>query len=236
MSECTVVKSKAAYHSPLREAQAAATRLRILEACVSLMSKGLELTFTGVAAAAGVQERTVYRHFPAKADLEAGLWSWISERLTHADFSPSTEDALVATMRKSFLGFDAGSQLVTAMLHSTQGLQVRLGQQPERRAMFEACVDNAIPEAPAQVREAAAAALQVLYSATAWESLGTFWGMDGARAADTIELAIRSLLAGLRLSFGASTRLRGPPSLPSHPSRAANPDYLSIALQHEESP
>jgi AcrR family transcriptional regulator len=42
-----------------------------LAACVTLMSRGADLTYASVAAEAGVQERTVYRHFPKKEDLEA---------------------------------------------------------------------------------------------------------------------------------------------------------------------
>jgi AcrR family transcriptional regulator len=220
----------------LRQAQAAATRARILEACVSLMGTGAELTYSGVATAAGVQERTVYRYFPTKTDLEAGLWAWIADHFTHIDFSPTTEDALVAAMRQSFFGFDAGSQLVTAILHSSQGLEVRRGQQTARRAMFEACVNNAVPEAPAEIRQQAAAALQVLYSAPAWELLRTFWAMDGAQAADVIELAIRSLLAGLRRSVGPVRRERAPPALPSHVSRCAIQQTSPSFLSHEEFP
>jgi hypothetical protein len=67
-----------------------------------------------------------------------------------------------------------------------------------RRAMFEACVDSAVPGAPPQVRERAAAVLQVLYSGASWDLLRDFWDMDAAAAADAIELGIRSLLRGLR--------------------------------------
>jgi len=56
-----------------------------------------------------------------------------------------------------------------------------------------------VPEAPLLIRIRAAAALQVLYSATTWEGLRYFWGMDAAQAADAVELAIRAMLAGLRL-------------------------------------
>ena len=188
---------KAAYHSPLRASQAAATRERIVAACVTLMRQGIELTYALVAAGAGVQERTVYRHFPKKEDLEDALWNWILQHLTHADFAASDVEQLIAAMRESFTGFDADARLIQAMLHSPQGLDVRRRQQPARRAMFEACVDNAAPGLPAPVREQAAAAVQVLYSAVSWELLREFWDMDAAAAADTIELAIRSLLSGL---------------------------------------
>ncbi len=176
----------------------AATRARILEACASVMETGADLTYSNVAEAAGVQQRTVYRHFPTKADLEAGLWDWIIEHLTHADFVARSEEELVVAMRTSFVGFDAGAPLIQAMLHSHQGLEIRLRQQARRRVMFEACIEEAVPEAPALIRTRAAAALQVLYSAASWEFLRSFWGMDAAQAADTIELAIRALLDGLR--------------------------------------
>jgi len=191
------MKSRSGYHSPLRQAQAAATRSRILAACASLMQSGTELTYSAIAKAADVQERTVYRHFPSKTDLQTGLWEWITTRLTHTDFEPRSTDELIANMRNAFDGFDASAPLVQSMLHSPQGIEVRVRQQPGRHAMFRGCVDAAAPQVPPQVRERAAAALQVLYSAPSWDLLRTFWNMDASQAADTIELAIRSLLAGL---------------------------------------
>ena len=192
------MKTQSKYNSPLRQAQAEATRTRILEACVSVMETGADLTYSNVAEVAGVQERTVYRHFPTKADLEAGLWDWIIEHLTHADFKARSEDELVDAMRTSFTGFDAGAPLIQAMLHSPQGLEIRQRQQPNRRVMFEACVEETVPEAPPLIRTRVAAVLQVLYSAAAWEFLRSFWGMDATQAADAVELAIRAMLVGLR--------------------------------------
>jgi len=193
------------YHSPLRASQAAATRERIVAACVTLMRRGADLTYASVAAEAEVQERTVYRHFPKKEDLGDALWGWIIEHRTHGDFSARNEGQLVAAMRRSFAGFDAEATLIETMLHSPQGLDVRRRQQPPRRVMFLACVDDAVPGMPPQARERAAAALQVLYSAASWELLRNFWQMDAAEAADTIELGIRSLLRGLRLDAGQGT-------------------------------
>ena len=170
-----------------------------MSACVALMQRGADLTYASVAAQAEVQERTVYRHFPKKEDLEAALWDWIVQRLTHADFAARDEEQLVAAMRESFAGFDADAPLIQAMLHSPQGLDVRRRQQPIRRAMFEACVDSAVPGAPPPVRERAAAVLQVLYSAASWDLLRSFWDIDATEAADVIELGIHSFLSGLRL-------------------------------------
>jgi len=191
------MKPGGTYHSPLRASQAAATRERIVAACVALMRRGADLTYASVAAEAGVQERTVYRHFPKKEDLEAVLWDWIVQRLTHADFAARDQEELVAAMRESFAGFGADAPLIQAMLHSPQGLQVRRGQQPMRRAMFEACIDSAVPGVPPPVRDRAAAVLQVLYSAASWDLLRSLWDMDAAEAAEVIELGIRCFLSGL---------------------------------------
>lgn len=193
------MKAGATYHSPLRASQAAATRDRIVAACLALMRQGGDLTYASVAAGAGVQERTVYRHFPKKEDLETAVWDWIVRHLTHADFAATDEAQLVAAMRESFAGFDAAAPLIQATLHSPQGLEVRRSQQPARRAMFEACVDSAVPGAPPEVRDRAAAVLQVLYSAASWDLLRSFWDMDAAGAADAIALGIRCLLSGLLL-------------------------------------
>jgi AcrR family transcriptional regulator len=187
------------------------------------MESGTDLTYSAIARAAGVQERTVYRHFPTKADLQTGLWQWITSRLTHTHFAARTTDELVADMRNAFAGFDVSAPLVQSMLHAPQGIEVRVRQQPARQAMFQACVDSAVPGAPAEVRERAAAALQVLYSAPSWDLLRTFWNMDASQAADTIELAIRSLLAGLpAVSQGrplppAAHDAPGRPDTTSHP-------------------
>jgi AcrR family transcriptional regulator len=216
------MKARPAYHSPLREEQAAATRTRILEACVEIMQSSGDLTYGSVAASAGVQERTVYRHFPTRSDLQSGLWGWILEHLTHVDFSASTTDELVSAMRSSFEGFDAGAPLIRAMLHSPQGLEVRLSQQAARRAMFQACADSALPGAPPHARLRASAALQVLYSAQSWELLRAFWDMDASEAAGVVELAIRSLITGLQLRFGVEITDRASAQAPTA-SRHASP-------------
>jgi AcrR family transcriptional regulator len=205
------MNDRRAYHSPLREQQAAGTRSRIVDACVALIRDGRELTFGAVARAARVQERTVYRHFPSKDALEAAVWTWIVENLTHADLTAASEEELVGAMRRSFAGFDTGAGLIEAMLHSPQGLAIRQSQQPARRAMFERCARAGVPGASDETCARLAAMLQLLYSATAWEQLRSFWGTDADTSADIVQDAIRLLLAGAR-EQATSTTTRARPS------------------------
>ena len=63
-----------AYVSPLRDQQAEATRLSIVEAVARVLARGVvELSVPAVAKEAGVSVATVYRHFPSKSDLVRGL-------------------------------------------------------------------------------------------------------------------------------------------------------------------
>lgn len=111
----------------------------------------------------------------------------------------------MAALRQSFNGFDAGAPLIRAMLRTPQGLAVRKARQPTRRAMFERCVDAAAPGLPAEVRSRAASALQVLYSAPAWDLLRSLCELDGAEAAEVVALGIRALLAGLPTTVPSDT-------------------------------
>jgi AcrR family transcriptional regulator len=198
----TDMKAPTKYHSPLRQAQAAATAQRILEAVRTVLERGDEPTFALVADAAGCQERTVYRHFPTKEDLAAAFWDWQYSLVGPRDWSLGTEAQLLALIDRSFRSFDEHPELIKAMLHTRHGRAARLTENDQRRAMAERCVDDAVPGLDAERRRQAAAATQLLFSAAAWEVLRDYWDMDGETAAATACLALTAMLEGLR---GSST-------------------------------
>ena len=80
------------YSSPLRAEQAAATRDRIVDATVALLQDNDVSAFgmQDVADRAGVAVRTVYRAFPTKDDLIAGVLEAIKERFEAAAGAPPT--------------------------------------------------------------------------------------------------------------------------------------------------
>jgi AcrR family transcriptional regulator len=194
------MKTKGGYHSPLREAQAAATSQRILEAVGVVLERGEEPTYALVAEAAGCQERTVYRHFPTREQLAAAFWDWQYSILGPRDWSLGTEAELVALIDRSFRAFDEHPELVKAMLHTRHGRDARLSENDERRAMAQRCVDDAVPGLSRRQRRQAAAATQLLFSAAAWEVLRDYWDMDGEQSAATVSLALTAMFEGLRRS------------------------------------
>jgi len=189
----------APYSSSLREAQAAATHKQILEAVAHLIESAEEPTYAAIAARAGVQERTVYRHFPSKDDLyEAFWWMVVDARLGATGYDATDLDSLLHDVERTFRGFDRNVRLVTEMLHSKHGLAIRLRPNDQRRKMFERIVKNELPGADATTRRRAAAATQLLYSGMAWHSMRAYWAMDGGEAFASVAQALRAMFASLR--------------------------------------
>lgn len=74
-------ESHRSYHSPLREEQVRKTRDLILDALTELLAdrRSDEITTREIAAQAGVSQPTVYRHFPDRTALLAGLTARVNE-------------------------------------------------------------------------------------------------------------------------------------------------------------
>lgn len=192
------MNTRAPYHSRLRDAQAAGTRRRILEAVAAVLERGEEPTYALVAAEAGCQERTVYRHFPAREELASAFWDWQYEALGPSDRSPSSVEDLAPWIARNFRAFDERPELVRAMLHTRHGRAARLSANAERQSMTFRCVDGSLPGLDRRTRRRVAAATHVLFSAGAWELLRDYWDMNAAEAAETMRLALSALYEGVR--------------------------------------
>lgn len=86
------------YSSPLRAEQAAATRLRVLDAAIDLLHEADsgDVAIPDVAERAGVSVRTAYRVFPTSEDLLEGVLAEVSTRFeSNAGTMPTTLDEYV---------------------------------------------------------------------------------------------------------------------------------------------
>ncbi|MBZ6076351.1 TetR/AcrR family transcriptional regulator [Microvirga puerhi] len=78
------MSSVRAYNSPLREEKTRETREAILAALFELMDSASapdEISTEAIAQKAGVQRRTIFRHFATKDDLLAAFWPWLNARI-----------------------------------------------------------------------------------------------------------------------------------------------------------
>lgn len=191
-----------AYNSPLRDQQMQETREAILMALYELMSEEDapdDIAIEAIAQQAGIQRRTVFRHFPAKADLLTAFWPWLNARIG-TNVAPETLQDLLDGPKTAFPKFDAHEGAMRAALHSRTGREMRMGTVPARRARFAAALAPAIGSlAPADARKVEALA-HLLFSASAWEALKDYGGLTGTQAGETASWALEVILSAVTTS------------------------------------
>lgn len=189
-------RTRRPYISPLREALALDTRERILETVAGFMRSGAPepLTIDAIARRAGIERRTVFRHFSSRDALLAAFWVWINERY-FTDSLPSTLDELTTAPRRVFEQFDAEEGIVRGSLHSEAGRAMRLGAVAARRLAFRKAVRELGSESDPVAARHFEVISHALFSAAAWETMRDYADVDGREAGDAVSWAL-SVLAG----------------------------------------
>ncbi|MET0457604.1 MAG: TetR/AcrR family transcriptional regulator [Ilumatobacteraceae bacterium] len=178
----------------VEQAKATLVRTRVLDAVSELIATGDDVTFAKAAAAAGVPERTLYRYFPNRDALIAGLFDHVNRRIGFEGSLPTTRSEMTAMVERVFPGFDTVAPVVAELLASPEGRRARLFGADGRRAAALALVADARPDLDPQAGRHLAAVVQVLGTAAVWQALHDFWDMDGAEGAAAVTTAIETLL------------------------------------------
>jgi AcrR family transcriptional regulator len=181
-------------------------RRRMLEGVSAVLKRGEPLTYAAVAQAAGVAERTLYRHFPKREALLAAVFAWANERIGFRGQYPADQAELTELVRRAFPGFDALAPVIEELLLTPEGRQARLASRTERQHATLALVRQEAPGLDRSSERRVAAVLQLLTSAATWQSLRDYWDMDGEQAAETAALALELLLSGARARAKAGKR------------------------------
>jgi AcrR family transcriptional regulator len=177
----------------LRDAYKDQTRERILDAALAEMAETESLTMKGVAARAGVTERTVFRHFATRDLLIEAIWPRMQSRVRSRGF-PNTADTLIGMPGYLFPEFDKEAGLVRASVYSPAGREVRLRANEQRQAAFLQAVADAHPHLDPARRRRLAAVCQLINSAYAWSVMKEFWDLDGEGAGQAASEALSVLL------------------------------------------
>jgi AcrR family transcriptional regulator len=182
----------------LSQARADLVRQRILDGAAALLKSGGPLTFAGVAAVSEVGERTIYRHFPTREALLAGLFAWSNQRIGFDGAPPTDAECFNALVERAFPGFEAIEPVIRELLSAPEGRSARLSDLKRRRAAAIALVRHEAPGLNKMETRQVAAVVQLLATASAWSTLRDYWEMDGEEAASAVTTAVRLILDGAR--------------------------------------
>jgi AcrR family transcriptional regulator len=185
----TTDRQRRAYDGTRRREQAAETRRRIVEAGSALLHVSPvrdwdSLTIRAVAERAGVNERTVYRHFTN----EQGLRSAVMHRLEEEagiDLAGMRLDDVTGVARRIF-------EHVASFPPAARPALDPILTDANRR-QHEALLDALRAEAgdwPDRARTMAAGVLDVLWSVAAYERLVGDWGLSSEEAVAATEWVI----------------------------------------------
>jgi AcrR family transcriptional regulator len=192
----------------LRERQMAATREEILDVAMEMLSTGADKGFSheAIAAAAGMGARTVYRHFPDRAQLMQALWVRLREQ-TNTRF-PAHEEEIVAFIRAAFREFDEREPLIRAVLNSAAGTEVRERGGAEGRPAFARSLGPLLAGRSANERAQIIAVFIAIYSAPFWQLLRDRGGLSGPDAQQAAAWAMETLIKSLRTNGKGKTNAR----------------------------
>jgi AcrR family transcriptional regulator len=197
------------YDSPVRRAQVAETRERILDAGSALVHEfeswdWRPLTFRAVAERAGVGERTVYRHFATEQALHEAVMQRLAEE-SGVVYEGLTIDEVSRIGAKVF----ASMATFAAPSWNDDETGVFLAEDERRKAALVAAVEATTTGWSDEERTRAAAALDVLWTAPSYQRLVTGWKLGADEAADVIDWMITLVADAIRAGH-APTPARRP--------------------------
>ncbi|MCA9647811.1 MAG: TetR/AcrR family transcriptional regulator [Polyangiaceae bacterium] len=187
-------KSSRAYKSPLREAQAEATRERVVEAAIRLIAKDpTTFTIPGVAKSAGVSQPTVYRLFPDKESLTDAAREAVRKR-AGVDPSPSigSED-LIKRQIHSILRMSKEPPEVLGALGPLNSAQLSDAGLQERHAYIATALREELRGVPTLTRRRVIHIINMLYSSS---GAGLLWRyhLMNEEGADSFAWLCRALI------------------------------------------
>lgn len=190
--------SKRTYTSELRQAQAEATRTRILDALVEVLAEGVEtLSVPAVAERAGVSIGTVYRHFGGKAGMLKALIPYTQSRTgIDIDSTPETLDEMRDALHQVFRHFENTDDLLRAAFATRIGRDVRLQSSTDRLELMRETFRRIEPTLATQDLDHLANLGLILTTSEAYQQWKDRLGMSPEQAADEVTWAIATLIRG----------------------------------------
>lgn len=211
----TKLASSRTYQSPLREAQAALTRERILMAAKTYLEEhDLEtLSLPQLARLAGVSPPTVYAHFRTVDDLVEAFFNWLSPRLGLRDPLPSLGQ-FGELPHKLFPNYEAYGALLRNLMNKPSWDRQRTADRGQRHGSWIAAVGEAMPHLAPEQRRRGAKVVSVFFTPTIWRWLVDSGEFKPKEAEQVAAWTVKALIEALKRD---ASGLADPP--PSKPNR-----------------
>lgn len=195
--------SRRSYHSPLREEQVRQTRDQILDALTELLAdrRADEITTREIAARAGVSQPTVYRHFPDRTALLAGITARINELATESDqggYALDSIDAVGARIEWLFTISDTipVEMRAEALLNADPR---RFGDDTRRHSEeMLGVVAAEFPDLDERQHLQIGGLLRLLGSSQAWLRMREEFGVPGVEAGPLMRWAVETLVRSVQ--------------------------------------
>jgi hypothetical protein len=126
------------------------------------------------------------------------MFDWANTQIGFNGDLPTDAKAAQALVRQVFPGFDRIDPVVRELLAAPEGRTARLSDKSRRRAASAALVRHEAPGLDKASARQVAAVIQLLTTASAWQTLKDYWDMDGEEAAEASALAIDLILEGAK--------------------------------------
>ena len=197
---------------PPAERQRAATHQAILDAALALLQDAPTASFSheAVAKRAAVAARTVYRHFPAQADLTHALWTRIRD--TTGTRWPRTEPEILPALLATFAQFDAHEALTRAVIESAGSTGYPAHGSAEGRAAFRDALAELLSGMPRDAAERLVATCLAIYSAPFWQMLRDRGQLSPLEAGEAGAAAMQAVLTAARVQVAATATVTTTPT------------------------
>lgn len=195
--------SRRSYHSPLREEQLRQTRDQILDALTELLAdrRADEITTREIAARAGVSQPTVYRHFPDRTALLAGISARINELAAESEEGGYALDSIDEVGPRVEWLFTI-SETIPVEMRAEALLNAdprRFGDDTRRHSEeMLGVVAAEFPDLDERQHAQLAGLLRCLGSSQAWLRMREEFGVTGAEAGPVMRWAVETLVRSVR--------------------------------------
>ena len=187
-------------YNQLRAERAEETRVRVLEATLRVMARGIaSLSVPAVAREAGVSVPTIYRHFRTKPELLAAVYPHAARRAgLDAIADPRSLDELRPMIRELVERLDSLDDVSRAAMASPAAAEVRHATMPTRLQRIRRLTDSIEPKLRKADRDRITRLIAVLMTSSSLRMWRDHMGLSVDEVAKEVDWIVRAAIFAIQ--------------------------------------